>query len=105
MTQTLKLRNNTFPAKYMDLYNTILSEGSQRRTNSLGYHFWVEPKINKNDSPNKSKLNNTASKVVVSYITEKVGLRKEKIRMLWFIYIYGNKYTHTYIYIRISTRT
>ena len=54
MTQTLKQRKNAFPAKYMDLYNIILSEGSQRRTNSLGYHFWVEPKINKNDSPNKS---------------------------------------------------
>ena len=95
MTQTLKQRNNTFPAKYMDLH-IILSEGSQRTTNSLGYHFWVEPKISKNDCPNKSSLNNTASKLVVSYITEKVGLRKEKIRMLWFMY--GNKYTHTHIY-------
>lgn len=83
----------------MDLYNIILSEGSQRRTNSLGYHFWVEPKINKNDSPNKSELNNTASKLVVSYITEKVGLRKEKIRMLWFIYIYMVINIHTHIYI------
>ena len=41
------IKNNKilpFAAMWMDLENVVISEMSQRKTNTVGYHFYVESK-------------------------------------------------------------